>query len=88
MSQNLKWFSNDMAFLVHRMAVEAGDKFTGLVSVAGKMPETMWAKKNRRFAQTSSRLTERSTIGPLWRSFFRKKENIKFSSCNFEWLVI
>ena len=39
-------FSNG-AFLVHRLAVEAGDKFTGLVSVAGKMPETMWAKREQ-----------------------------------------
>ena len=39
-------FSNG-AFLVHRLAIEAGDKFTGLVSVAGKMPETMWAKREQ-----------------------------------------
>ena len=38
-------FSNG-AFMVHRLAMEAGKTFSGCVSVAGFMPENIW--KNRR----------------------------------------
>ena len=38
-------FSNG-AFMIHRLAVEAGYMFTGLVSVAGKMPESIWEKRD------------------------------------------
>ena len=38
-------FSNG-AFMVHRLAMEAGDTYTGFVSVAGKMPESVWKTKN------------------------------------------
>ena len=37
-------FSNG-AFMIHRLAVEAPEKFSGFVSVAGMMPEKIW--KNR-----------------------------------------
>lgn len=38
-------FSNG-AFMVHRLAMEANDTFSGFVSVAGKMPESVWNSKN------------------------------------------
>lgn len=37
-------FSNG-AFMTHRLAVEASDVFSGVVSVAGKMPERIWDSK-------------------------------------------
>ena len=38
-------FSNG-AFMVHRLAMEANDTFSGFVSVAGKMPDNVWNSKN------------------------------------------
>ena len=38
-------FSNG-AFMMHRLAMEASDVFSGVVSVAGKMPESVWDSKN------------------------------------------
>ena len=38
-------FSNG-AFMTHRLAMEASDVFSGLVSVAGKMPEKVWNSRN------------------------------------------
>lgn len=40
-------FSNG-AFMTHRLAMEAGDTFRALVSVAGKMPEKVWKNRNRK----------------------------------------
>lgn len=37
-------FSNG-AFMTHRLAVEAGDVFRSVVSVAGMMPETVWEER-------------------------------------------
>ena len=37
-------FSNG-AFMTHRLAMEADDTFTGIVSVAGMMPESVWENK-------------------------------------------
>lgn len=37
-------FSNG-AFMTHRLAVEAGDTFAAVVSVAGMMPESIWESK-------------------------------------------
>ena len=34
------------AFMTHRLAMEASDVFTAFVSVAGKMPESIWNSKN------------------------------------------
>ena len=42
-------FSNG-AFMIHRLAVEAGYMFTGLVSVAGKMPESIWEERDLQHA--------------------------------------
>ena len=38
-------FSNG-AFMTHRLAMEAADVFSGVVSVAGKMPEKIWNNRN------------------------------------------
>lgn len=38
-------FSNG-AFMTHRLAMEASGIFSGVVSVAGKMPESIWNSKN------------------------------------------
>ena len=38
-------FSNG-AFMTHRLAMEASDVFAGVVSVAGKMPESVWNSKS------------------------------------------
>ena len=38
-------FSNG-AFMTHRLAMEAADVFSGVVSVAGKMPEKIWNSRN------------------------------------------
>lgn len=38
-------FSNG-GFMIHRLAMEGADVFTGVVSVAGKMPESIWNSKN------------------------------------------
>lgn len=38
-------FSNG-AFMIHRLAMEGSDVYTGFVSVAGKMPERIWNSKN------------------------------------------
>lgn len=40
-------FSNG-GFMAHRLAMEAGDTFRAAVSVAGKMPEKVWIKRNRK----------------------------------------
>lgn len=40
-------FSNG-AFMAHRLAMEAGDTFCAVVSVAGKMPEKIWKNRNRK----------------------------------------
>ncbi|MBR4473854.1 MAG: prolyl oligopeptidase family serine peptidase [Oscillospiraceae bacterium] len=37
-------FSNG-AFMVHRLAMEAGDSFAACVSVAGRMPESIWKER-------------------------------------------
>ena len=58
-------FSNG-AFLVHRLAIEAGDKFTGLVSVAGKMPETMWVKRKQAVCTNFFQITgEKDDVVPM-----------------------
>lgn len=40
-------FSNG-GFMVHRLAIEAGNTFCAAVSVAGKMPEKIWNERNRK----------------------------------------
>lgn len=40
-------FSNG-AFMTHRLAMEAGNTFCAAVSVAGKMPEKIWNKRNKK----------------------------------------
>ena len=40
-------FSNG-AFMTHRLALEANDVFTGVVSVAGKMPKYVWENKTEK----------------------------------------
>ena len=40
-------FSNG-GFMVHRLAMEAGSTFRAVASVAGKMPEKVWTKRNRK----------------------------------------
>lgn len=40
-------FSNG-AFMTHRLAMEASDTFSAVVSVAGKMPKQLWEDKNKR----------------------------------------
>lgn len=40
-------FSNG-AFMTHRLAMEAGNTFRALVSVAGKMPEKVWKKRKQK----------------------------------------
>lgn len=40
-------FSNG-AFMTHRLAMEASDTFSAVVSVAGKMPERIWENRNKK----------------------------------------
>ena len=40
-------FSNG-AFMTHRLAMEGASVYTGVVSVAGKMPENIWKNKNEK----------------------------------------
>lgn len=40
-------FSNG-AFMTHRLAMEAGSTFTAVVSVAGMMPESIWAARSEK----------------------------------------
>lgn len=40
-------FSNG-AFMIHRLAMEAGKTFSACVSVAGFMPESIWNKRNKK----------------------------------------
>lgn len=40
-------FSNG-AFMTHRLAMEASDTFSAVVSVAGKMPNRLWEDKNKK----------------------------------------
>jgi len=40
-------FSNG-AFMTHRLAMEAGDTFTAVVSVAGMMPESIWETRSEK----------------------------------------
>ena len=40
-------FSNG-GFMIHRLAMEAGNTFSACVSVAGKMPEKIWKERNRK----------------------------------------
>ena len=40
-------FSNG-AFMTHRLAMEASDTFSAIVSVAGKMPDRIWENRNKK----------------------------------------
>ncbi len=58
-------FSNG-AFMIHRLAVEAGDVFTGLISVAGKMPESIWAEREAGFCTSFFQVTgEKDDVVPM-----------------------